>query len=83
MKYNSHNLFSTLEPVKLIGEGEYKIDAWKEIHVTESYLGLDKDVMKCQNEESIQSCQTEDYVERLLKVCGCLPYELALAKKVK
>ena len=33
-----------VEAVKLIGEGEYNLNALKEIKVTESYLGLDQDV---------------------------------------
>ena len=49
------------EPFKLIGEGEYNLDNLKEIKITDSYLGLDQDVRKCQNEESLFSCTTRQY----------------------
>ena len=42
-----------IEPVTLIGEGEYNINALTEIKVTDSYLGLDEDVRDCQSKESM------------------------------
>ena len=44
--------YMCLEPIKLIGEGEYNLDTLKEIEVTESYLGLDQYVRECQEKES-------------------------------
>ena len=40
-----------LEPVKLTGEGEYNLNVLKEIKVTESYLGFDKEFRGCQEEQ--------------------------------
>ena len=39
------------EPLKLVGEGKYNLNAVKEIKVTDSYLGLDMKDKGCQNEE--------------------------------
>ena len=70
------------ELVKLIGEGEYNLDALKEIKVTDSYLGLDQDVRGCQNEESLNNCKTKHYLERILEKCDCLPFNIRLSEKV-
>ena len=45
------NPFSIPDPVKLIGEGEYNLNAVKEIKVTESSLGLGEAVLECQDTE--------------------------------
>ena len=71
-----------LEPVKLIGEGEYNIDVLTEIKVTESFLALDKNIRKCQNEEPLNNCTTRHYIDILLKKCGCLPPSINLSNKV-
>ena len=34
-------MFNVIEPVQLIGEGEYNVNDLKEIKVTEAYLGLE------------------------------------------
>ena len=75
-------IFILIEPLKLIGEGEYNINALKEIATTTSYLGLDKDIKKCQSIESFDSCTTRHYINSLLKQCGCLPLNLRLSDKV-
>ena len=68
--------------MKLIGEGEYNLNALKEIRVTESYLGLDQDVRKCQDEEPLNNCTTRQYLNTMLGECGCLPFNLTLFHKV-
>ena len=70
------------ELVTLIGEGEYNLDALKEIKVTDSYLGLDQDVRGCQNEESLNNCKTKHYLKTLLEKCDCLPFNIRLSEKV-
>ena len=70
------------ELVKLIGEGEYNLDALKEIKVTDSYLGLDQDVRGCQNEESLNNCKTKHYLKTLLEECDCLPFNIRQSEKV-
>ena len=72
-----------LAPVTLIGEGEYNLNILKEIKVTESFLGLDKDTRKCQNEEPILNCTSRHYTESILKKCGCIPANMRLSNKVK
>ena len=77
-----HNSFNILEPVTFIGEGEYNINNLKEIAVTDSYLGEDEDVIKCQNKESLHNCTTREYRDAVLKECGCLPLNIRLSNEV-
>ena len=74
-------LFS--EPVELIGEGKYNLNAVKEIKVTESFLGLDQDVRVCQNEEELDRCTTRHYKETILAQCHCMPLKLGIAKNMQ
>ena len=66
------------EQVKLIGEGEYNLNALTSIEVTDSYLGLDEKVKKCQKEEPLQNCTTRRCRDTLLGQCGCLPFHMNL-----
>ena len=75
-------LFSILEPVSLIGEGEYNLNALKEIEAKDSFLGLDQDVRKCQNDETLFNCTTRKYIEAVVSKCKCLPSNLRLFNKV-
>ena len=75
--------FSILDPVGLFGEGEFNINNIKEIAVTESFMGLDRDTRKCQNIETYVECKTRLHVEQLKQECGCLPLSLSLSEKVK
>ena len=59
------------------------MDNLKEIKITDSYLGLDQDVRKCQNVESLFSCTTRQYTETIMQECGCLPLNIYLSKQVK
>ena len=72
-----------LEPVSLIGEGEYNLNVLKEIKATDSYLGLDKDVRKCQNDEPLFNCTTRKFIEDILTECTCLPSNLRISNKVR
>ena len=74
------NIFLYLEPVKLIGEGEYNLNVLKESIATDSYLGLDQNIRKCQNEESLYNCTTRKYIDSLLDQCGCLPLNIKIDK---
>ena len=75
--------FSILDPVGLFGEGEFNINNIKEIAVTESFMGLDRDTRKCQNIETFDDCKTRLHIEHLRKKCGCIPFSLRLPSKVK
>ena len=70
------------EPVKLIGEGKYNLNAVKEIKVTESFLGLDMKDRGCQNEEPLENCTTRHYINDLLQQCNCLPLSITTSNKV-
>ena len=69
-------MFNVIEPVQLVGEGEYNLNNLKEIKVTEAYLGLDQDIRECQNEEPFYNCTTRHYIDNLLSNCGCLPLNI-------
>ena len=77
MKFTETYLLS--EPVYLVGEGEYNLNALTEIKSTESYLGLDEDVRECQIDEPQDNCTTRQYVESLMQQCGCLPFNIRLS----
>ena len=74
--------FDVSEPLDLMGEGEYNLIALKEIKITDSYLGINQNVRKCQNEEILHNCTTRQYLDDLLDKCGCLPFSINLSKKV-
>ena len=71
-----------LEPVKMIGEGEYNMNDLTDIRSTDSYLGLDKEVTECQIEEPLFDCTTRKYVETYLDQCKCLPLNIRRSRKV-
>ena len=71
-----------LEETKLDGEGEYNLNALKQIDVTDSYLGLDKHIRRCQNEISFDNCTSEAYIDTFVNQCGCLPFYLKISEMV-
>ena len=74
--------FWFLDPVGLFGEGQYNLHSMKEISVTDSFMGLDRDTRRCQNVEKESDCKTRLYAAHLRKECGCLPLSLGLSRKV-
>ena len=74
-------MFNKIEPVKLIGEGEYNLDALTEIEVTKSFLGLGKEVRHCGN-EPLFNCTTRHYLNNILEQCRCLPLNIKLTNEV-
>ena len=60
----------------LRGEGEYNVNVMTEIEASDSYLGLDEDIRKCQNEEPLYNCTTRKYIDSILSNCGCLPLSI-------
>ena len=71
-----------LEPIQLVGEGNYNLNELKMIEVTDSYLGLSQDTRGCQNEEPQDRCTTRVHRETLLTQCGCLPFNMRLSDNV-
>ena len=71
-----------LDPVVLYGEGQFNLHSMKEINVTDSFMGLDKNTRKCQNIETYDDCKTRLHIEYLKQECKCLPLSLRLSKKV-
>ena len=66
----------------LTGEGEYNLNSFKQIEVTESYMGLSQDVRGCQNVENFADCTTRNYIEDTRNKCGCLPLSINLLVQV-
>ena len=71
-----------LEPLELIGEGYYNLDALTEIDVTESFRGLPQESKQCQEGESFFNCTTRQYIEKVLEKCGCFPLHFRLSDQV-
>ena len=65
-----------------MGEGEYNLNDLKEIQTTDSFGSLDQNIRECQNEESIHDCTTRYYKDKLLRDCGCLPFQIRQDEKV-
>ena len=65
-----------------MGEGEYNLNDLKEITTTDSFDSLDQNIRYCQNEESINDCTTRQYMDELLRDCGCLPIKMRQNEKV-
>ena len=79
---NNNNFVYSLDPVGLVGEGQYNLNNLKEVTVTDSFLGLEKDTRHCQNIETYHDCKTRVHIENLRQECGCLPLSLKLLEKV-
>ena len=75
-------MVSLLDPVTLYGEGEYNLNALKEILVTESFLGLSQEAKDCQNTETFNDCVTKNYLEQMRQECECLPLSYVLNDQV-
>ena len=72
-----------IEPVMLIGEGEYNLNALTDVKATDSYVGLGQAVTSCQTEEPFCNCTTKKYIENILAKCGCLPLTISNKKVSK
>ena len=44
--------------------------------VTESFLGMEKKLIKCQNIETVETCNTRSYLLRIQESCSCIPFIL-------
>ena len=64
------------EPLGFSLNKKYTLNVVKEIKVTDSFLTLDKETRKCQ-EERYDDCTTRDYIETLLSQCECLPFAIS------
>ena len=68
--------------MKLYGEGQYNLNSVKEIKASEDFLGMDKSIRECQNEESFEVCKAKRYIEEFLDECKCLPFGIQHLYKV-
>ena len=69
--------------MSFLGEGEYNLNNLKEIMITDSYLGLEQHIRGCQNQEPVFNCTTRNYIEAVIKNCGCLPLIIKLMSHMK
>ena len=72
-----------LDAVEIFEEGQYNLNNLKEITVTDSFIGLDREIKHCQDVVAYDECKAKSYVEILRQECGCLPLALRLSEKVK
>ena len=54
----------------------------KEITATSSFLSMDRNVRKCQDDETFDDCVTRKYIDDFIRQCNCLPLNLRLTEKV-
>ena len=62
-------------PLKMYGEGIYKLSDVKEINGTKKYYQAAQKDGKCQ-EESYESCLARHYLAKGMEKCSCIPYKL-------
>ena len=55
---------------------------FKEIQVSQSFLGIDENDRRCQSRELYDECIQHAYVDRIRKFCGCLPLSIKLNTNV-
>ena len=48
----------------------------KEVRVTDSFLSMSAERRNCQNEERYEDCATGEYLERVKRICSCIPENL-------
>ena len=77
-----HLFSSSIEPLKLYGEGQYNLNSVKAVKVSEDFLGLDESIKECQNKESFEECKSGRYIEKVLNECKCLPFGIQHLYKV-
>ena len=61
---------------------KYNLNVIKEITATSSFLSMDRNVRKCQDDKTFDDCVTIKYIDNLIKKCNCLPLDLRLTEKV-
>ena len=61
----------------LVGEQEFALKIFKEISVTESFMGLSDNDRGCQNVEAQKNCTVQKYIA-IKSNCKCLPLHLTL-----
>ena len=71
-----------LDPITLNGEGAYNFNSIKQIDVSESFLSMDPDIIKCQTKESLNDCTTRFYLLEVKDKCHCIPYAVSHFYKV-
>ena len=60
---------------------EYNLNNVKEIYATDDFVTLDKSIRNCQNDISLQECQTRKYNDAMVKHCNCLPFAIRNGKE--
>ena len=65
-----------IAPLKLYGSGLYALSAVKDIVVTKSFLGLNRDIRKCQHREIYEDCTSNYFYKMLQDTCNCTLYAL-------
>ena len=72
-----------LDPININLEHSYNLNAIKVVEVTDDFISLDENIIKCQNDETKDDCITRKYIEEIQRQCECLPLQLRQTNKVK
>ena len=75
---NPSIIFSS-ETVKLVKEGDYNLNVLKKVIATDSFLGMDQEIIGCQDSEPYYNCTTRQYINKIMGKCGCLPLNMRLS----
>ena len=70
-----------LEPLRLVGDGDYNLNLLKEVSTTDDFLTLPLEKRKCQEITDFQSCFSNSSVNSLKKNCNCLPFNVVPENK--
>ena len=77
-------MFYSKEPSQVDGKGDYALTDVYEMSGTKEFLGLPKEVRKCQNEESVLECKNarmQEYLDTGKNTCGCIPHHLKTSQR--
>ena len=85
---NSLNVIVTLQPfsddlILPVENREFEIKMFKEIQVTDSFLGINEDVRGCQEKEIYDDCIRHSHVDKIRNSCSCVPLSLQNNTNVK
>ena len=77
VKFKTYISVNPLAPLEIYGPGEYALTDVKEIDVTKSFLSdLSIETRECQDKDTVESCQTKNFLEDVQKDCKCIPFGL-------
>ena len=81
--HNSFRIFlGTMDGFSDNQDGSYRMTAIKKMVGTESFMAMSDKEKECQ-EEKLQDCQTRQFLEKMQRLCSCVPWALKHTLKVR